>query len=144
MHSPFSHIWQRIRTILFPRRSGKRMFRLDEASISSLRLISERDHRSEEELASELLTSAIHQRLKADETLSLWEGLSGREQHVIALACLGYSNEEIARRLSIAKDTVKSHIYSGVKKYGVRNKAELLQTLKNYDFGAWEKLPPNS
>ncbi|MGZ9164486.1 MAG: LuxR C-terminal-related transcriptional regulator, partial [Anaerolineales bacterium] len=38
-----------------------------------------------------------------------WSSLSHREQQVIALICLGYRNHEIAKILTIAPETVKTH-----------------------------------
>lgn len=139
MRLRFSHLWQRICAILAPRPSYPRVFRLDEDSSSSLRRISEREQRPETELAAELLSAAIDQRLKAEENLSLWQGLTEREQQVIALSCLGYSNVDIARRLFLSKETVKSHIQNGVKRYGLRTKAQLLHSLHDFDFSAWDQ-----
>jgi FixJ family two-component response regulator len=39
-------------------------------------------------------------------------GLSTRESEIVRLLSEGYSNRQIARRLSIAESTVKSHLSS--------------------------------
>lgn len=52
------------------------------------------------------------------------EPLSPREQGVLALLVEGQSNKDIARTLSIAPETVKSHVKSIFLKLGVINRAQ--------------------
>jgi len=42
--------------------------------------------------------------------MRLWDTLSRREQDVTAWACLGYTNRQIAARLGLSTDTVKSYL----------------------------------
>lgn len=48
--------------------------------------------------------------------------LTTRELDVLNLICLGRSNEQIARELSISVNTVKVHLRGVYKKLGVRNR----------------------
>jgi DNA-binding NarL/FixJ family response regulator len=52
-------------------------------------------------------------------------GLSAREREVIRLVLEGDTNNEVALRLSIARDTVKHHLTSIFDKTGVSNRLEL-------------------
>ena len=51
--------------------------------------------------------------------------LSEREREILALACCGRLNQEIARELHISIETVKKHLYNVFKKTGVRNRIQL-------------------
>jgi DNA-binding NarL/FixJ family response regulator len=50
--------------------------------------------------------------------------LSARECEVLALVVRGYSNQEIAKELGIARNTVKNHLRSILAKLGVKNRAQ--------------------
>lgn len=58
--------------------------------------------------------------------------LTGRQQQVLSLICSnGVSNKVIARSLKISESTVKLHISSILKKYGVRNRTQLALAAQN-------------
>lgn len=52
-------------------------------------------------------------------------GLSEREKEIAKLVALGLSNEDIAKRLFIGIDAVKSHIQNCLRKLQLHNRAEL-------------------
>ncbi|MEW6718329.1 MAG: helix-turn-helix transcriptional regulator [Chloroflexota bacterium] len=54
-----------------------------------------------------------------------------------ALTCLGGTNRQIAARLGISEETVKTHVASALHKIGVNSKAELRQLFADWDFSAW-------
>ncbi len=68
-----------------------------------------------------------------------WLELTPREQQVAALACLGYTNHEIARQLVISVNTVRSHMRNVLDKYGVTSKADLRLILADWNFEGWEE-----
>ena len=52
------------------------------------------------------------------------EGLSPRETEVLALVTLGLSNAEIATRLYLSANTLKTHIRSAYRKIGATNRSQ--------------------
>jgi DNA-binding CsgD family transcriptional regulator len=121
------------------RRSIKRRYELDQAAVQSLRILAERQHRKEEDLAADLLSFALAQHEITDIYLESWKRLSEREQQITALICLQYTNQQIANRLSISPHTVKSHVRNISHKFGLKTKADLRQALANWDFSAWDR-----
>jgi len=76
-----------------------RRFQFDAALLESLRQVAEREQRSEDEVAADLLESALAQHGAHEARIQVWESLSPREQEVVALACLGHTNRQIAAQL---------------------------------------------
>lgn len=59
--------------------------------------------------------------------------ISRREREVVALLLEGLSYEEIAERLFIALETVKTHVNNIYKKSGVKSKIELSNLIKKFE-----------
>lgn len=51
--------------------------------------------------------------------------ISRRERDVVVLICEGLTNAEIARRLFISTETVKSHVLKTLPRVGARNRTHL-------------------
>src|SRR3954452_22984489 len=51
-------------------------------------------------------------------------GLTPRESHVVALIAAGAANKEIARRLGLSMNTVKSHIRTAYRAMGVTSRTQ--------------------
>ena len=129
-------LWQRLRKVLgVP--GSKRAFELDLPLGEALRHLAEREHRRQDEVAVELLSAALVQRQAAEINLRLWQSLSAREQQITALICLNYTNRQIAARLVISIETVKSHVRRVLHKFNLHSKAELRQALAELDFSEW-------
>jgi DNA-binding NarL/FixJ family response regulator len=62
---------------------------------------------------------------EATQTL-LVQRLSSREQAIAQHAGSGLSNQEIANRLNLSEATVKAHLTSIFRKFGVRDRAQLI------------------
>ena len=52
------------------------------------------------------------------------DGLTRREREILAMICVGSSNQEIADKLFISTNTVKTHIYKIYKKIHVPNRMQ--------------------
>lgn len=118
-------------------RTSEPMFHFDETLTHSLQVLAGRERCSEEELAEELLYYALAQRDAAEENLERWHDLTPREQQVAALTCINYTNRQIAVRLVISPETVKTHVRNILAKFNLHSKAELRHILSDWDFSAW-------
>ncbi|HVN14930.1 MAG TPA: helix-turn-helix transcriptional regulator [Anaerolineales bacterium] len=78
---------------------------------------------------------------KEDDRYQLWISLSPREQDVTALTCLGYTNPQIAARLGLSVETVKSYLKIVLVRSASRTKADLRVLFASWDFSEWEKRP---
>ncbi|MCP4418016.1 MAG: helix-turn-helix transcriptional regulator, partial [Chloroflexi bacterium] len=74
-----------------------------------------------------------------DENLALWHTLTNREKETAAFTCLGYTNHEIAQKMVISPNTVKTHLRRVLQKFGVGSKSELQLVLASWDFSGWDK-----
>ena len=84
------------------------------------------------------MKAGLAQRQTHDALVRCWESLSVREQEVVALSCLGYTNRQIAGRLVIAEETVKTHVKNALVKFGLHGKGELRKALDGWNFSGWD------
>lgn len=56
-----------------------------------------------------------------------WEELSEREQEVVRLVALGYTNREIAEQLHLSVKTVESYRARAMEKLGLKSRAQLVR-----------------
>ena len=92
---------------------------------------------SRQQVAQDLLKTALIDRQVAETNLERWRALTPRQQQVAALACLNFTNRQIAGRLGISPQTVKAHMRNLLHRFGLHSKAELRQALENWDFSEW-------
>jgi DNA-binding CsgD family transcriptional regulator len=114
-----------------------RLFQFEESLLESLRQVAAREQRSEDEVAADLLEAALAQRGANEAHIQVWESLSPREQEVVALACLGRTNRQIAAQLYLSPETIKTHMRRVQRKFGVASKSELRTLLADWDFTGW-------
>ena len=107
---------------------------LDPANAQYLAQIAAGSETSRQEVAQDLLKPALLDRQVAETNLARWRALTPRQQQVAALACLNFTNRQIAARLSISPQTVKSHMRNLLHRFNLHSKAELRQALENWDF----------
>jgi len=129
--------WRRLLQAFKPR-DAQRAFELDQPLVEVLQHFAETEKRPREEVAADLLSAALIKRQAAEEHLRTWRALSTREQQVTALICLNYTNPQIAARLYLAPDTIKSHVRNVLRKFNVHSKAELRLALNDWDFSEWK------
>ncbi len=132
-------IWRKLLAMIGLRPiSAPRKFQVSESFQVTLTTLSQHDGRPEDELIHDLLAAGLTQYYSSDALLNQWETLSPRERDVAALVCLDYTNKEIAIRLHISPETVKSYLSNVLIKFTLRSRAELRITLKHWDFSAWD------
>jgi DNA-binding CsgD family transcriptional regulator len=120
----------------------RRTFQVDADLVSLVEELAERQRLPADEVASDLLQSALAQAYSAEAVWRRWESLSSREKQAAALNCLGYTNRQMAARLHVSVDTIKTHVHNALVKFGLHSKAELRLVLADWDFSDWEKPEP--
>ena len=109
----------------------------DEIVLALASIAAESTQQEIEHQAYDLLLRAIQRQLSDNANLQLWAELTRREKQTAALICLGFTNQEIATRMVISVNTVKSHIRNVFSKFGVNSKTELQAALAGWDFSEW-------
>lgn len=138
-------IWQRLFSLIGLRPiSAFRKYKVSESMQVTLTTLSQHEGRPEDELIQDLLAAGLTQYYSSDDLWRKWETLSPRECDIAALVCLGYTNKEIGRQLSISPETVKTHLKNVLVKFNLRTRSELKMSLKNWDFSAWQEVPKKS
>ena len=113
------------------------MYEISENLRVTLKTLAEHEGRSEHDLIPDLLAAGLNQYRSMEKPWSNWESLSPREQDVAALTCLGLTNRQIAARLSLSPETIKTHMRNLLFKFGLNSKEELRHILAGWDFSGW-------
>lgn len=130
-------LWQRLLNALGYPVESRISFHADMGLIQSLQALANQEQRGIDQVAIDLLSFALDQRQATDHCLQQWRTLSPREQQVTALICLNYNNRQIAAHLGVSPETIKTHVRHILRKFETGSKAELRQTLADWDFSAW-------
>lgn len=108
-------------------RAGASGFLLKDAPpadlISAVRVVAAGDALLAPSVTRRLITDFAKQRPRTDQSLRL-NGLTPRETEVLVLIARGLSNQEIAERLVLAEQTVKTHIGKVLSKLDLRDRAQ--------------------
>ncbi len=115
-----------------------RSFQLNAELRRSLQLLAEQERQPPQQVAARLIHSALEERRQMEQGWLSWQSLSPREQQVAALICLGYTSRQIAARLEISPQTVKTHARNVLAKFNLRRRQDLRQALAGWDFSAWD------
>jgi DNA-binding CsgD family transcriptional regulator len=115
-----------------------RSFTLDQELQRSLLILAEQEQRTPQEVAAGLIHAALQSRQQSAVSWRHWQALSPREQQIAAQVCLNYTTRQVAMRLGIAPDTVKTHVRNILAKFEVGSRQELRQLLAGWDFSSWE------
>ena len=133
-------LFQRLRSDLGLKPSStSHSYELDDRLFSALEDLALREKRPATEIISEIISNGMNQRFTQEELIKRWQSLSPREQEVAALASLRYTNRQIAARLDISAETVKTHLSKVLIKFNLHNRSELSLLLSKWDFTAWER-----
>jgi DNA-binding CsgD family transcriptional regulator len=115
-------------------------YEVDDAFHPVLISLAEQQQSSPDKMVSDLLNEALsHRQLDAD-LANRWQSLSPREQQIAALTCLGYTNPQIATRLGLAVETVRTHTRNVQIKFNVNSKADLRLLLSAWDFSSFDQM----
>ena len=142
MQTPFWKIWRELLYRLGFKRRTQCLLQLDEELIQALRAVAQEEQRTEDEVVARLLSSSLAYRQQAAVNLRNWDILSDREKQVAALVCLRYTNRQIAGMLHLSPETIKSHVQSVLRKFGLRRKEDLRLLLNQWDFSDWDVHKP--
>jgi len=123
----------------FRRDVRPRYYELDETIEVMLEDLAQQEQRSPQDVASRLLAEGLQRRQVESNLWQRWQSLSAREQDVAALACLSFTNKQIASQLGISAETVKTHLHHALTKFNLRTRAELGLLLTGWDFSAWDR-----
>lgn len=107
---------------------------------SAVTKIAAQNGRSVGEIANDLIHHALYDHHLAESSLHIWQQLTPREREITALIWLGLTNPEIAQRLSISPNTVKTHIKNILSKFNVHSKRGLADRLASLDLSDWVDL----
>jgi DNA-binding NarL/FixJ family response regulator len=121
------------------RLKGRRIFSFEERIELELVELARQDKKPVEEKASDLMAWAIDQDKAGVDFEGRWLMLSRREQQVTALTCMGYTNREIATKLSVSENTVMTHVKNAMRKFNMHGKLEMITALKGWDFSEGDK-----
>jgi DNA-binding CsgD family transcriptional regulator len=120
-------------------RMFKRNFFLDVGTLHDIKIVASLEKREPEDIARQILKDGLRSRLEPDYTLTRWDALSPREKDVAALICLGFTSRQIAARLRISPQTVKTHAENVLMKFTLHSRNELRRVLQHWDFSAWDE-----
>ena len=128
-------IWQRFLYLIGLRpKPGPRYYELTESLQTTLSTLAEHEGRPEDELIPDLLAAGLDQYFTRQRILPKWASLSPREKDVAMLIQKGYTNDKIAKRLSISVETVKTHVANILRKFDVTSKSDLRHILRVLQF----------
>ncbi|MCD6356211.1 MAG: helix-turn-helix transcriptional regulator [Anaerolineaceae bacterium] len=106
--------------------------------------LSAREGHPPDEMILILLDQAVRQRRRMDRAHRNWDALSPREKQVAALICESLTGRQIAARLFISPETVKTHVRHVLRKFSISSRRELRRLLTDWDLSPWlssERLP---
>jgi DNA-binding CsgD family transcriptional regulator len=114
-------------------------FTLDVDTLRSLKFLAEQEQRTPEEIANQILGEAFRSHQAQGENWQCWQTLTPREQEIAALICLNYTSRQIATKLNISPETVKTHAEHILVKFGVTDRNAMRLMLNGWDFSAWDR-----
>jgi DNA-binding CsgD family transcriptional regulator len=114
-------------------------FTLDVDTLRSLEFLAEQEQRTPEEIANQILGDALRNHQAQGENWQRWQTLTPREQEIAALICLDYTSREIAEKLHISPETVKTHAEHILVKFGLADRTAMRLMLNGWDFSAWDR-----
>ena len=131
---------RKFREILGIRQAPTALVQLRPELLTAVAEIAEQNGRSIGEITNELIHHALYDHQLAERSLQTWQQLTQREREITALIWLGLTNPQIAERLSISPNTVKTHIKNILHKFNAHSKKGLADMLSGLDLSDWADL----
>ena len=129
-------IWQRFLHLIGKRPKTKpspRTFEFSESLQVTLSKLAQHEGRPEHEFTSDLVAAGLKQYLLRENLKPKWRSLTPREKDVARLIHKGFTNDQIAKRLSLSPETIKTHVANILLKFGVKRKSDLRHMLDVLD-----------
>ena len=130
----------KIRELLGISQNPAALIQLRPELLTAVEKIAVRDGRTLGQVANDLIHFALCEDQLAESSLEIWQQLTQREREIAALIWLGLTNPQIAERLSISPNTVKTHIKNVLAKFNVHSKKRLQDLLLGLDLSDWAHL----
>jgi DNA-binding CsgD family transcriptional regulator len=132
-------IWHTFQKFFRPETTpaSQRSFALEGDLLLSLEQLAQYRGTTPRKVAADLLARELQSVEVEHETWEKWQSLTEREQQVAALICLQYRTQQIATRLQIAPETVRSHVHNILHKMELPNRIAMRQLLAGWDFSSW-------
>ena len=105
--------------------------------LRSVQNLSAREGYPPDEMILMLLEQAVSDRRRLDHSHRSWESLSTRERQVTALVCEGLTGRQIAARLVLSPETIKTHVRHILRKFNISSRRELRRLLADWDLSPW-------
>jgi DNA-binding CsgD family transcriptional regulator len=109
----------------------------DDDLLRSVQDLSVREGHHLDEMILILLDQAVKNRRQMDRAHRSWDALSLREKQVAALVCAGLTGRQIAAKLVVSPETVKTHVRHILRKFNLSSRRELCRLLADWDFIPW-------
>lgn len=105
--------------------------------VCEVKALAERERREPDEVILLLLNEALEAHRVTAHTRCNWETLSPREKQVAALICRGLTGRQMAARLFISPETVKTHVRHILRKFNLNSRNDLRKRLMGWDLSIW-------
>src|SRR5688572_22485551 len=106
-----------------------RKFELSESLQVKLSELAQHEGRPEQEFTSDLVAAGLKQYFLREKLKPKWQSLTPREKDIARLIHKGFTNEQMAKRLSLSPETIKTHVANVLLKFGVKRKSDLRHML---------------
>ena len=120
------------------KKSETLVFAADAALVRELRVVAHTRRQSPEALLAQLVADGLSKQAAREMLEDRLRNLTRREREVLGLIVEGQSNRQIAARLVVVPETVKSHVKHILEKVGVNSKTNLRLMLLDLGVRVWE------
>jgi len=127
-----------LRNLISTPPSDNLSFELDAEVTPLLDRLAIRSLRTKGQVVNDLIKDANDKEIQTVHLIQIWETLTPRQKEVTAYICHGFTNKQIAERLFISTETVKTHVKNVFRKFNVHRKDELRGLLEGWDFRSWD------